>query len=224
MPEYLAPGVYVEEVSFRAKSIEGVATSTTGFAGMTQYGPVQYPHGPKTTEPRLVGSLTEYESIYGGLDAVAPDTGERLCYMGFAVKSFFDNGGTRLYISRVFAAKGGERLGSGHPGDSGFHRLCHVARALAGSLRKCVVQTSVTRGKNIGVSEYSLRRASHYPSRGCEKRRMVEIYAGGATSIRQGCLGLGKLAVVQDLDGRQPQKFWTGPARLRLANGGDPVS
>jgi phage tail sheath protein FI len=33
MPEYLAPGVYVEEVSFRSKSIEGVATSTTGFAG-----------------------------------------------------------------------------------------------------------------------------------------------------------------------------------------------
>jgi len=34
MPEYLAPGVYVEEVSFRSKSIEGVPTSTTGYAGM----------------------------------------------------------------------------------------------------------------------------------------------------------------------------------------------
>ncbi len=32
MPEYLAPGVCVEEVSFRAKTIEGVPTSTTGFA------------------------------------------------------------------------------------------------------------------------------------------------------------------------------------------------
>ena len=46
MPEYLAPGVYVEEVSFRSKSIEGVPTSTTGFAGLTRYGPVQYPDGP----------------------------------------------------------------------------------------------------------------------------------------------------------------------------------
>ena len=27
MPEYLAPGVFVEEVSFRSKSIEGVPTS-----------------------------------------------------------------------------------------------------------------------------------------------------------------------------------------------------
>ena len=32
MPEYLAPGVYVEEVSYRSKSIEGVSTSTNGFA------------------------------------------------------------------------------------------------------------------------------------------------------------------------------------------------
>ena len=47
MPEYLAPGVYVEEVSFRSKSIEGVPTSTTGFAGVTRYGPVQYPSGPR---------------------------------------------------------------------------------------------------------------------------------------------------------------------------------
>ena len=30
MPEYLAPGVYVEEITFRSKSIEGVPTSTTG--------------------------------------------------------------------------------------------------------------------------------------------------------------------------------------------------
>jgi len=40
MPEYLAPGVYVEETSFRAKSIEGVGTSTTAFVGPTRRGPV----------------------------------------------------------------------------------------------------------------------------------------------------------------------------------------
>ncbi len=61
MPEYLAPGVYVEEVSFRSKSIEGVPTSTTGFAGMTRYGPVHYPGGPSSTEPRLITSFTEFE-------------------------------------------------------------------------------------------------------------------------------------------------------------------
>ena len=28
MPQYLAPGVYVEEISFRTGTIEGVSTST----------------------------------------------------------------------------------------------------------------------------------------------------------------------------------------------------
>lgn len=108
MPEYLAPGVYVEEVSFRSKSIEGVPTSTTGFAGMTRFGPVHYPAGPATTEPRLITSFTEFESVYGGLEVLhAPTAGdERLSYVAHAARAFFMNGGTRLYISRVFAPRG----------------------------------------------------------------------------------------------------------------------
>ncbi|MBZ5558139.1 MAG: phage tail sheath subtilisin-like domain-containing protein [Acidobacteriia bacterium] len=108
MPEYLAPGVYVEEVSFRSKSIEGVPTSTTGFAGMTRFGPVHYPDGPTTTEPRLITSFTEFESVYGGLEALhAPtEADERLSYVAHAARAFFMNGGTRLYISRVFAPRG----------------------------------------------------------------------------------------------------------------------
>ena len=39
MPEYLAPGVYVEEVSFRSKSIEGVSTTTSGLIGPAAFGP-----------------------------------------------------------------------------------------------------------------------------------------------------------------------------------------
>ncbi|MEK6405766.1 MAG: phage tail sheath subtilisin-like domain-containing protein [Acidobacteriota bacterium] len=106
MPEYLAPGVYVEEVSFRSKSIEGVPTSTTGFAGMTRYGPVQYTGGPKTSEPRLITSFTEFERVYGGLEPLLMGTAERLCFLAHAARAFFDNGGKRLYVSRVFASGG----------------------------------------------------------------------------------------------------------------------
>ena len=53
MPEYLTPGVYVEETSFRSRSIEGVPTSTLGLAGRTQYGPVPYSvPGPSWSEAR----------------------------------------------------------------------------------------------------------------------------------------------------------------------------
>ena len=102
MPEYLAPGVYVEEVSFRAKSIEGVPTSTTGFAGVARSGPVQYTGGPTTTKPRLITSFTEYERVYGSLVPLQLASGERTNYMAHAVRAFFNNGGRRVYISRVF--------------------------------------------------------------------------------------------------------------------------
>ena len=104
MPEYLAPGVYVEEVSFRSKTIEGVPTSTTGFAGMTRFGPVQYPGGPTTTTPRLITSFTEFERVYGGLEPLKVPTraDERTCFLAHAARAFFENGGKRLYVSRVF--------------------------------------------------------------------------------------------------------------------------
>jgi phage tail sheath protein FI len=104
MPEYLAPGVYVEEVSFRSKSIEGVPTSTTGYAGITRYGPVQYANGPKTSEPRLITSFTEFERVYGGLEEIEI-SGGRTAFLAHAARAFFDNGGKRLYVSRVFTPR-----------------------------------------------------------------------------------------------------------------------
>jgi phage tail sheath protein FI len=97
MPEYLAPGVFVEEVSYRAKSIEGVSTTTTGFIGPARY-------GPTTLEPEIVTSLVEYERVYGDRQQLVfanpPATMHN--YMWHAVRAFFENGGKRLYVQRVF--------------------------------------------------------------------------------------------------------------------------
>ncbi len=69
MPEYLAPGVYVEETSFRAKSIEGVGTSTTAFAGPTLRGPVVPPiGGSENASLELLTSFGDFVRIFGGLD------------------------------------------------------------------------------------------------------------------------------------------------------------
>src|SRR2546421_5894342 len=106
MPEYLAPGVYVEEVSFRSKSIEGVSTSTTGFAGMTRYGPVQYAGGPRTSEPRLITSFTEFERVYGGVDLLrvgGTAEEERPPYLAHAPRALFKNRGDGHYISPFFS-------------------------------------------------------------------------------------------------------------------------
>jgi len=96
MPEYLAPGVYVEEVSFRAKSIEGLSTTTTGFVGPTRYGPVNLPLD-------VVTSIGEFERTYGDRQQMQFEgSSPTHNYMWHAARAFFEEGGTRLYISRVF--------------------------------------------------------------------------------------------------------------------------
>lgn len=102
MPEYLAPGVFVEEVSFRAKSIEGVPTSTTGFVGMTRFGPVHYAGGPTSSGPRLVTSFTEFERVFGPLEDLELDGVRTINLMAHAARAFFLNGGHRLYVARTF--------------------------------------------------------------------------------------------------------------------------
>ncbi|MEV8098556.1 phage tail sheath C-terminal domain-containing protein [Kitasatospora sp. NPDC085879] len=101
MPEYLTPGVYVEETSFRSRSIEGVPTSTFGMAGRTAYGPVPYIAGGQilVPGPTLVTSFTEFERAFGGL-TLGDDSP---CYLALAARAFFANGGRRLYVSRVFS-------------------------------------------------------------------------------------------------------------------------
>ncbi|MCB9741719.1 MAG: phage tail sheath family protein [Alphaproteobacteria bacterium] len=93
MPEYLAPGVYIEETSFRSKSIEGVSTSTTAFVGPTRRGPVG-------GTPEMVTSVADFERIYGGPGSLSHGRN----YVALAVRAFFENGGSRLYVSRAFQA------------------------------------------------------------------------------------------------------------------------
>ncbi|MEL6999635.1 MAG: phage tail sheath subtilisin-like domain-containing protein [Pseudomonadota bacterium] len=97
MPEYLAPGVFVEEVSFRQKTIEGVSTSTTGFVGPTRFGPTE-------GEPPLLTSFSDFERIYGGLDPLTFDGDDSTNFLAHAVRSYFDEGGKRLYVSRIYNA------------------------------------------------------------------------------------------------------------------------
>jgi hypothetical protein len=107
MAEYLAPGVYIEETTFRARSIEGVSTSTAGFVGPTRYGPIR-------GEPEIVTSLPEFERVYGGLDRLVYGGLREHNYLAQAVRAFFDNGGRRLYVSRVYTPGSGAGPFAGH--------------------------------------------------------------------------------------------------------------
>jgi uncharacterized protein len=206
MPEYLAPGVYVEEVSFRSKSIEGVPTSTTGFAGMTRSGPVQYTDGPTTTEPRLITSFTEFERVYGGLEKLQLDGGiERIPYLAHAARAFFLNGGKRLYVSRVFTPVD-------PVADDGvaFRTIAFAGTAATwrarwpGAFGNVWVDAQVVRSKNVAFASDAFGAPILQANR-ARRGAVVEVTAAGGTppSGNAPLVLANLLGVTIDADGRQ---------------------
>src|SRR6266542_957249 len=79
------PGVYIEEVPSGVRTIRGVATSITAFAGFAPRG--------ATDSATLVTSCLDYDRNIGGLN--------KHSLMSYAVYHFFANGGGQAYIVRV---------------------------------------------------------------------------------------------------------------------------
>ena len=94
MAEYLAPGVYIEETSFRQSTIEGVSTSVAGIVGPTRYGPVR-------GRPLLVTSIAEFENYFGDLSDSSLGGTDGRNYTALGARAFFDNGGKQLYVARI---------------------------------------------------------------------------------------------------------------------------
>lgn len=92
MAEYLSPGVYVEEFDSGGKPMEGVGTSTAGFIGAAQKGPVE-------GLPQLVTNFADFRRIYGGY--LSENEYGDYRFLAYAVEHFFVNGGSRAFIMRV---------------------------------------------------------------------------------------------------------------------------
>ncbi|MGA3541091.1 phage tail sheath family protein [Micromonosporaceae bacterium DT194] len=119
MPNYLAPGVYVEEMESGSRPIEGVGTAVAAFVGFAAQGPFN--------TPTLVANWSQYSQIFGEF---APD-----CLLGHSVYGYFLNGGGAAYIVRVGGAQGADdrgpaALGAGPNAILGTYRV--VARELPG--------------------------------------------------------------------------------------------
>ncbi len=113
MPQYLSPGVYVEEVPSAIKPIAGVGTSTAGFIGVVA-DDVAMPLMPgrtgkkedDTVEPAdffvvapanqaaLVDSWEAFRNQFGDVQV-----GNEV--LANAVYGFFNNGGTRAWVTRI---------------------------------------------------------------------------------------------------------------------------
>ena len=85
MPEYLHPGVYIEEIERGPRPIEGVPTSTAAIIGEAERG---------STMPRLVTSYKDYQRWFG--DVFHPTK-----FLPYAANGFFENGGKRAFVARL---------------------------------------------------------------------------------------------------------------------------
>ncbi len=122
---YLAPGVYMEEVSSGSRPIEAVGTAVAAIVGFAQRGPLH--------EPVLVTNWTQFKGTFGDF---VPN-----CYLAHAVYGYFQNGGGAAYVVRVGAsatgAEGNGSAGNGHvasaraelPGAEGKPGLTVAARS-----------------------------------------------------------------------------------------------
>lgn len=87
MPATLSyPGVYIEEIPSGVRTITGVATSITAFIGRAQRGP--------TNEAKTINSFSDFDRIFGGLWLDST--------LGYAVRDFYQNGGSQAIIVRLF--------------------------------------------------------------------------------------------------------------------------
>ncbi|WP_434447180.1 phage tail sheath family protein [Lentzea sp. E54] len=85
MPNYLSPGVYVEEVSSGSKPIQGVGTAVAAFVGLAEKGSFH--------EPTLVTNWTQFTQEFGGFIEGS--------YLAHSVYGYFLNGGGSAYVVRI---------------------------------------------------------------------------------------------------------------------------
>lgn len=99
MPEYLSPGVYVEEVDRGAKPIEAVGTAMPVFIGFSEKAELREEvNGEIQTEnllnkPQLVTNWSQYVERFGDFVDGA--------YLPQSVYGYFLNGGSRCYVLSV---------------------------------------------------------------------------------------------------------------------------
>ncbi len=82
---YLSPGVYVEEVDRGTKPLEMVGTSTVGFIGESNIGPVN--------QPIFCTNWSQYTKHFGDF--------QNSEFLAHAVYGFFNNGGGRCFVLNV---------------------------------------------------------------------------------------------------------------------------
>jgi len=119
VPEYLSPGVYIQEVDSGPRPIEGAGTACAAFVGFAPAAP-----DGMNNRPVLVTNWSQFVERFGSLD----EEGRRNpymdgAYMPHAVYGYFLNGGGRCYVTRVAPSNGKASDGKAMDGEAASLQL-----------------------------------------------------------------------------------------------------
>ena len=115
MPNYLSPGVYVEEVQAGSRPIEGVGTAVAAFVGLAERGPFN--------APTLISNWSQFTGTFGEFVAGS--------YLAHAVYGYFMNGGGNCYVVRI----GQQGSADGNGSSSRTRELPAAPQAQLGRMR-----------------------------------------------------------------------------------------
>jgi phage tail sheath protein FI len=166
MPVYLTPGVYLQPQPAVSDDIRLVRTDIAGFVGFTERGPLPPPDAALDVAVEAAVRLTswaEFLSTFGGFLPYS--------YLAYAVRGFFDTGGTTCYVVRVASIK--PAPGFPAPREASYP-LPQSLSSFAGLLETAA---------RAGDSDLSISDASVPQADKIEPGDLIEIDSDGVTEV-----------------------------------------
>jgi hypothetical protein len=98
MPVYRTPGIYRQSQPAELGDIRAVRTDVAGFVGFAERGPLPSPAAQQVDPKQLAIRLTSWKGFLGTFGGFRP-----YGFLAYAIRAFFENGGTTCYVVRVAA-------------------------------------------------------------------------------------------------------------------------
>lgn len=192
MAVYNTPGIYIDEIIPEIAPVLSAGTGVTAFLGFTERGPVQ--------TPIRISSFADYQAVFG-----AQREGENLDY---ALRGFFDNGGSEAYVVRLTAYDVNTKVLGGNAASLVFEDASPAPVFTISAAYKGVDSTGL-KGNDLQISlaldpRADLSAANSLPQGGTQGASSVVVssstgfQAGGVIQLVEG--GTSETVVVERID------------------------
>lgn len=194
MTEYLHPGVYTERVDATCPGISAIRTDVAAFVGIARSGPLD--------TPVPLQSFRQFQAHFGDFSGQG--------FLAYAVRAFFENGGSRCWVVRVASREPGYNARPAALTLCGNHRpVWRIEAANPGTWGNRL--TVAMRSQRLAQTVLdTVRSTAHYAVvasvagfvRGTLVRLSQGDGAGGVTEQRR---------VVTHVDGETRRLYWVHP-------------